>query len=420
MKVGIYTPTHRPSSLGVTAASVVSATWLANLDAEVVWLISVNKAPASELPKLRPVDGLTYVIDESYSGEPGNIGALKHHCCARLLEMQCSHLVELDHDDELTPDALRALLAEFRNGADFVCSDTASAQRYPAEFGWQSESAEVNGRRGWVHRTPDICARSLVDIFYAPNHVRAWSAEIYKRSDGYNTKLAVCDDHDLLCRTYIAGADMRVLHRPLYYQHSSPLQTQVERNAEIQQQQHEVGTSHLYALAQEQARRSGRMMIDLGGAIGKPPGYYSIDVRAGADFRCDVRKGLPFGDGSIEVVRAHDFLEHVQAGTSVIELMNEIWRVLAPGGWLLTSTPSTDGRGAYQDPTHVSFWNSNSWWYYTQAEFASYITGLRCRFQSVRVRNHSPSPFHLLHNIVYCDAALWCLKGQPSIGRNLI
>ncbi len=29
-------------------------------------------------------------------------------------------------------------------------------------------------------------------------------------------------------------------------------------------------------------------------------------------------------------------------------------------GWFLSQTPSTDGRGAFQDPTHVSMWNSNS------------------------------------------------------------
>lgn len=45
----------------------------------------------------------------------------------------------------------------------------------------------------------------------------------------------------------------------------------------------------------------------------------------------------------------------------VVGLMNAIYRALVPGGWLLTATPSTDGRGAFQDP-HCSFWN-NSFWY---------------------------------------------------------
>jgi O-antigen biosynthesis protein len=37
---------------------------------------------------------------------------------------------------------------------------------------------------------------------------------------------------------------------------------------------------------------------------------------------------------------------------------------LVPGGWLLAATPSTDVRGAFQDPTNCSFWNvPNSFWY---------------------------------------------------------
>ena len=48
----------------------------------------------------------------------------------------------------------------------------------------------------------------------------------------------------------------------------------------------------------------------------------------------------------------------------VVELMNAIYRALVPGGWVLAATPSTDGRGAFQDPTHCSFWNvPNSFWY---------------------------------------------------------
>jgi len=48
----------------------------------------------------------------------------------------------------------------------------------------------------------------------------------------------------------------------------------------------------------------------------------------------------------------------------VVGLMNAIYRALVPGGCLLAATPSTDGRGAFQDPTHCSFWNiTDSFWY---------------------------------------------------------
>jgi len=76
-------------------------------------------------------------------------------------------------------------------------------------------------------------------------------------------------------------------------------------------------------------------------------------------------------DGSVGCVRAFDFLEHVptcrdstcdhgadgMAGKCIVGLMNELYRVLAPGGWIISCTPSTDGRGGFQDSTHVSFWH---------------------------------------------------------------
>ncbi|WP_438315713.1 hypothetical protein ACSHWO_26925 [Streptomyces sp. HUAS TT3] len=57
------------------------------------------------------------------------------------------------------------------------------------------------------------------------------------------------------------------------------------------------------------------------------------------------------------LVRAVDFLEHVP---QKIPLINELYRLLAPGGMLLSLTPSSDGRGAYQDPTHVAYSNERS------------------------------------------------------------
>ncbi|MDP1796315.1 MAG: hypothetical protein Q8K78_02485, partial [Planctomycetaceae bacterium] len=55
-------------------------------------------------------------------------------------------------------------------------------------------------------------------------------------------------------------------------------------------------------------------------------------------------------------------------------------------GLSLSQTPSTDGRGAFQDPTHVSFWNSNSFWYYTRADQNRFID-CPVRFQANRLKN---------------------------------
>jgi SAM-dependent methyltransferase len=85
----------------------------------------------------------------------------------------------------------------------------------------------------------------------------------------------------------------------------------------------------------------------------------------GGEVIAELNRRSPFGVGEVAVFQSHDALEHLR---DPIHSMKEIHRCLALQGWLLSQTPSTDGRGAFQDPTHVSFWNSNSFWYYTRAD----------------------------------------------------
>ena len=71
--------------------------------------------------------------------------------------------------------------------------------------------------------------------------------------------------------------------------------------------------------------------------------------------------------------------------------------------------PSTDGQGTFQDPTHVSFWNSNSIWFYTRPEQARF-NHCPVLFEANRVKNFHPSDWHREHQIVYVKADL--VKGS--------
>jgi O-antigen biosynthesis protein len=64
--------------------------------------------------------------------------------------------------------------------------------------------------------------------------------------------------------------------------------------------------------------------------------------------------------------------------------------VLAPGGYFLSRTPSTDGRGTLQYPTHVAFYNENSFLYYSDSRWAPYIDS-PVRFQSLRLFTTPPN-----------------------------
>jgi predicted SAM-dependent methyltransferase len=91
-----------------------------------------------------------------------------------------------------------------------------------------------------------------------------------------------------------------------------------------------------------------------------------------------------WGTSTIAEIRAHDIIEHLP---DKIATMNECWRVLEPGGLLDIFVPTTEGRGAWQDPTHVSYWNRNSFLYYTdgvpERERFKDAYGIVARFQVV-------------------------------------
>jgi GT2 family glycosyltransferase len=134
------------------------------------------------------------------------------------------------------------------------------------------------------------------------------------------------------------------------------------------------------------------LCLNLGCGYNHLPGFINIDSRAvvNPDLVCDVIGGLPYPDNSVDMVRADDFLEHIPIG-KVIPVIEEIWRVLKPGGIFESSTPSTDGRGAFQDPTHVSFWNCNSWLYYSDPAYRN-LYGIKADFEIECIEDTEPDP----------------------------
>lgn len=108
------------------------------------------------------------------------------------------------------------------------------------------------------------------------------------------------------------------------------------------------------------------LRLNLGCSDGHVAGYVNVDIVHPADRIVDLRTcDWPWDDSSVEEVRAVDIIEHLP---DKIRTMNECWRVLLPGGRLSIEVPTTDGPGAFQDPTHVSYWNRNSFFYYTAGD----------------------------------------------------
>lgn len=348
-----------------------------------------------------------------------HVGALKREAC---MAATTDYIMEYDHDDELDRQCLELVVAEFENTkADFVYSDdshvfmSGKPYLYGKDWGWTTREEKFHGRREEkvvVHNRPAPLPQNVSRIWYAPDHVRAWRRDIYWKVGGHDAGLRVCDDQDLMCRIFAEGGKFSHIPRCLYKYVVHDKNTWLKNNAEIQALTIQLHDRYIYPMALAYWKRTHRC-IDLGGGIDSPEGWEACDTHD-APVKSDLNERWPFEDNSVGAFRAHDIIEHLR---NPIHTMNEAWRCLEHGGLLLIEVPSTDGRGAFQDPTHVSFWNLNSFWYYTREQTQRYIkhAGINCRFQVVRQLDYFPSEWHRTHNIPYCRVHLAALKSTAPL-----
>ncbi len=79
--------------------------------------------------------------------------------------------------------------------------------------------------------------------------------------------------------------------------------------------------------------------------------------------RIEPGAALPFADETFDSISAYDVLEHLSReapNNLFIYYMNELHRVLRPGGIAVFVFPSFPHRDAFSDPTHVNFITSQS------------------------------------------------------------
>jgi len=131
------------------------------------------------------------------------------------------------------------------------------------------------------------------------------------------------------------------------------------------------------------------MLIDLGCGWDKKPGYYGIDIQPlpGVDLVWDCNEKIPLDDSVAHAIFASNFLEHIN-NNKRIHIMTEIWRLLKPGGVLTAYVPSCNGPHAFQDPTHYSYWNEISFYYYVNDEYRKMYCIIP-RFDIITLKTHT-------------------------------
>lgn len=404
MLISIFTPTHNPSYLNEVYRSIATQSY-----PEWEWtvLLNGNAQYQNDDPRVKIFRDDTGIT---------NVGYLKKVACG-LCTGDC--YLEMDHDDLLLPGALLEVAQAFRDpSVDFVYSNTVNHDvrtdqpvYWDERYGWGRRPFKFEGKDyvESISAPPD--PQSISRIWFAPNHLRAWRAEFYKRIGGHAGNMKISDDHDLICRTYIHGKMVHI-DKPLYLYRVHGNNTWLQNQDEIQTTMWAVHDRYIEQMAMRWATDKGLRKIDLCGGIDKPPGYESVDVHD-ADITANLDEKWPLADSSVGLIRANDAIEHMQ---NPIHVMNEAYRVLAHGGFFLIRVPSSEGVGAHCDPTHRSFWNWRSFRYYTEANMRRYIehAGCKCRFQNIKVQNVT-----LYDGVPYVIAHLVAIKEGPRFYGDL-
>lgn len=385
------------------------------------WIVVLNQGarwrPAVEDPRLR------IVIQDQLAG----VGAAKRHACSLALG---EFLVELDHDDELRSDALGLIVDAFDAHPEtgFIFSHFAQIQedgsrddsRFDESNGWIYREAKVDGRPVLQCDALEATPHNVSYIWFEPNHVRAFRRSTYELTGGYDATRDVLDDQDLMCRMYQL-TDFHLIDECLYLQrmHAQNTQREQEINARIQKETVALYDRYIEPNALAWANRRGLKALQFGGLEAKTSGFLAVSPAEGPeiDLVGEVSTGLDLPDSSVGVIKVVDYLTRVQ---DKVALFNEFYRLLEHGGLLLTLTPSTDGRGAFQDPTHTAFYNENSFWYFTNRDYARFASELHCRFQVSRLVTFFPTEWHQVNQISYVCANLIAVKEGPRQGGQLL
>jgi predicted SAM-dependent methyltransferase len=97
-------------------------------------------------------------------------------------------------------------------------------------------------------------------------------------------------------------------------------------------------------------------------------GFVNVDILdlPGVDERRDLNlTPWPWGNQTFDEIIAKDLVEHLKI--TLVEFMNECWRLLVPGGTVYVKTPdAADLDLSFADPTHR--------WHLRKHSFANYLS----------------------------------------------
>jgi SAM-dependent methyltransferase len=109
-------------------------------------------------------------------------------------------------------------------------------------------------------------------------------------------------------------------------------------------------------------KEHSQLWLDVGCGEAKQQNCVGMDRRAlpGVDYVHDLEVvPWPFEAGTFSRIVMSHVMEHIKPWL-VIDVMNEMWRVMKVDGVLLMAMPYPGSHGHWQDPTHIKPWNETT------------------------------------------------------------
>lgn len=257
--VSVITPTHGHGANldrcleSLKRQSYQNWEWVVYTNGRGVWSRCDGWQEMRQFQTLNP-EKIVLVSDDDV---PPSVGAIKRRAFG---VARGQLLLELDHDDELTPNALADLVQASIDHPECGffysdCAEVIDGTYEPIVYGegwgkgygsYRTEDTPVVGEPGAptgsllltnVTNYPPVNLTTLSHIVGVPNHFRAWRRSAYHQAGGHSPELFVADDYELLLRTFLTTRMCHVTKLG-YIQHQrrgdGAANTQDDRRPEIQ------------------------------------------------------------------------------------------------------------------------------------------------------------------------------------------
>ncbi len=116
---------------------------------------------------------------------------------------------------------------------------------------------------------------------------------------------------------------------------------------------------------------SSSKIVNIGCGIKTSPDIIDVDILPleGVDIVCDITKGLPEELNNADEVLADYVLCQIADREKFKFVMNEVWRILKPGGLFKIRVPNARYPAAFQDPMDCRYFVAETFDYFNKDHY---------------------------------------------------